>query len=222
MISVIPHETQLNDRINVIKSLISETHPPLRTPSPISREARGIAILLLFAAYENLLRTLTRTLLESAKLMRVSNKKLQPGFRMFEVSHLVESIRDSKETKLYKKSLRDFMKAVDSNNYLNSSINVLDFPDDGSFMKSSQIELWSEIFNIGDPKQILHRTWTSIDSVVSGRNQIAHGSSTPEEIGRSYTQKEIEDLISNWHADWLDFLHHVEHKATNRSFFRIP
>jgi len=68
----------------------------------------------------------------------------------------------------------------------------------------------------------LHRTWATIDSVVSERNGVAHGRKTPEDVGRGYTEKEVRKLIDDWKDDWLDFLGEVEKLAQSRDFFRTP
>lgn len=56
MISLQSHRIDFQDRIDSATRLIDATHPPSSpagvgvTASPISREARGLAIVLLFAA----------------------------------------------------------------------------------------------------------------------------------------------------------------------------
>jgi hypothetical protein len=223
MISVGLHLADLNSRLDTAVKLIDETHQSSSaslTPGsgPIAKEARGLAVVLLFAAYENLLTSLTRTLLEGAIDCRVGNRPTAPGFRMFAVKSAVSSMRDMSDKKLYSHSLPRLIR----DSYLGGRLCTIDaesFPSDGSFMKSSQIKLWCDVFEIGPPQKHLRRTWTSVDAIVAQRNQIAHGAATPDAIGRDYTEAEIRKLIENWRQDWCDFLLHVQSLASSRDFF---
>ncbi|MDP1711813.1 MAG: MAE_28990/MAE_18760 family HEPN-like nuclease [Candidatus Nanopelagicaceae bacterium] len=221
MIDVDPHIVALRDRIDVVYRLIDRTHPGTGASDDISREARGLTIVLLYAAYENLLTSLTRTLLEKANRSGVSNRRLQPNFRMFAVANFAQSFRDDPEKRLYSGALRQLVEVANKEGRGNT-IDSNHFPKGGDFMKITQIRHWSEIFAIGDPSRILHRTWQSIDGVVSGRNGIAHGQLTPQDVGRSITELEIRQLANNWLLDWTDFLRHVALLTANRDFFRLP
>jgi hypothetical protein len=221
MIDVTPHRAALADRIAVVVSLIDETHPAPPATSVISRETRGLAVVLLFAAYEDLLTSLTRTLLEAAVRMRVGNRRLQPGFRAFALHSATKSARGVSERKLFLTALPGLVEAA-SHGSGPSTINPDDFPNDGSFMKRSQIETWARVFNIGPPSKLLFRTWSGIDAVVAQRNGVAHGRLTPQEVGRNYSEAEIRQLTSDWASDWDDFLIHVAAAAASRDFFRTP
>lgn len=227
MIDVKLHLADLNSRLDTATKLIDETHLGSSSNSmnagsgPIAKEARGLAVVLLFAAYENLLTSLTRTLLEGAIKCRVGNRRLRPGFRMFALKSAVSSLRDMSEKKLFSHSLPRLISQVELSGRT-CTIDTEAFPNDGSFMKSSQIKLWCDIFEIGPPQKYLHRTWTSVDAIVAQRNQIAHGAATPDAVGRAYTEADIRSLIENWRLDWSDFLLHVENLGSNRDFFRLP
>lgn len=222
MIDVQPHVDDLTDRIATAERLIDETHPAGAVAGgPISREARGLTIVLLFAAYENLLHSLTRTLLDAAIRLRVSNRRLRPGFRAFALVNSAKSLRDVSGKRLYSHGLRRMVRDADPGGRV-CTIDPNSFPDDGSFMKRSQIELWCELFSMNDPHLILHRTWGSIDAIVSQRNAIAHGRQTPDDVGRDYTELEIRALVADWRDDWLDFLEAVRVAGLSRDFYRSP
>ncbi|QEM45758.1 hypothetical protein [Mycolicibacterium grossiae] len=221
MIDIDPLRDTLAERITIVRSLIDETHPEPPNVGAISREARGLAIVLLFAAYENLLTTLNRTLLECVIRMRVSNRRLRPGFRTFAVHSAAVSLRDSSGRKLFTKTLPDIVAIVDRGGR-STSIDPNVFPDDGSFMKRSQIVVWCELFDVGHPGALLSRTWNNIDGIVAQRNGIAHGRLTPQEVGRNYTESEIRQLVDDWLDDWNMFLDHVGQLASSRDFFRKP
>jgi hypothetical protein len=221
MIDVTPHRAALADRITVVVRLIDEAHPPPPEISSISRETRGLAVVLLFAAYEELLTSLTRTLLEAAIRMRVGNRRLQPGFRAFALHSAAKSVRNVSERKLFLTALPGLVDAANSGK-APVTINPDDFPSDGSFMKRSQIETWARLFNIGSPEKLLSRTWSGIDAVVAQRNGVAHGRLTPQEVGRNYSEAEVRQLITDWALDWDEFLIHVALLASSRDFFRVP
>lgn len=226
MISVQLHIDALEERIETALRLIDETHPvgspggPI-PPAPISREARGLAVVLLFAAYENLLKSLTRTLLEAAINMRVGNRRLQPGFRAIALANSVKSVRDTAIKKLYTVTLPKLIEVADPGGRT-CTIDPGTFPDDGSFMKTSQVLAWCKLFNLPHPGGVLGSSWAKLDAVVSERNAIAHGRETPEKIGRSYTEADIRKLIEDWLDDWTNFLVMVETAASTRDFFRTP
>lgn len=219
MISLGPHRDALNERVDVAVTLIDETHGA--TASAISREARGLAVLLLFAAYENLLKTVTRTLLERAIALRVSNRRLVPGFRAFALASAAKSLRDLAQNKVYSQGLPKLVQ-VAASGARGATIDPNTFPYDGSYMRASQVELWCELFGLTSPNLLLHRTWNTIDAVVTQRNGIAHGQLTPAEVGRRYTEPEIRQLIDDWRLDWLDFVDEVEQRGAVRDFYRLP
>jgi hypothetical protein len=177
--------------------------------------------VLLFAAYENLLKSLTRTLLEGAIRCRVSNARLQPGFRAFALYSATQSALDRPKKELYSHILPNLV-IVSSLGGRGCTINAAAFPDDGSFMKASQIELWCKVFDVGPPQAVLQRTWGSVNAIVSQRNAIAHGQRTPDDVGRNYTEADIRTLIQEWRDDWTDFLAHIGALASSRDFFRTP
>lgn len=226
MINLQGHVRALDDRIDAITRLLDATHPAVgaassaSTPS-ISRETRGVVIVLLFASYEHLLTSLTRTLLEATIRVGVGNKRLQPGLRALAFANAAKSIRAVSEKKLYSTTLPKLVKVADPGGRL-CTIDPNSFPSDGSFMKRTQIVVWCNIFGVPDPRSILHRRWDEIDGVVSARNAVAHGSQTPDEVGRNYSEGEIRDLVKDWHDDWTDFLQVVVTLASTRSFFRLP
>lgn len=220
MIDVAPHRQALTDRIAVVDALLDETHRPSPASNPIARETRGIAVVLLFAAYEELLTSLTRTLLETAAGLKVGNRRLQPGFRAFALHNVAKSLNDSSSRKLYLKAIPAIVEAAGLSDQ--TTIDTDAFPTDGSFMKRSQIELWARLFNTGSPARLLQSIWPRIDTIVTQRNQVAHGGATPQTVGRSYTEAEIRALVSDWATDWDNFLVEVGRLASSRDFFRMP
>lgn len=221
MISVKVHKDDLDERIAAVTRLIDATHLDASASSGVSRETRGIAVLLLFAAYENLLTGLTRTLLEGAVRCGVSARRLRPGFRMFALGGAARSLRDVSDKKIFVSALPELIQAAGSSSRP-ATINTSGFPSDGSYFRRSQIQVWCRTFGVPDPEMTLVQIWQRIDSIVTDRNGIAHGRLTPDAVGRNYTEADIRSLIVDWHQSWTDFLSQVESLASCRDFFRLP
>jgi hypothetical protein len=221
VIDLDPHKSALSDRIDVVRALIRETHPKASQVGPIARETRGLATVLLFAAYEEVLTSVTRTLLETAAGLRVSNRRLQPGFRAFAIHNAAKSLRNVSDKKLFVSALPTLVE-ISARGGVEPSIDTDAFPNDGSFMKRSQIEVWLTLFDAGQPAALLPNIWHKINTVVTQRNGIAHGRLTPQEVGRSYSEAEIVQLTEDWADDWTNFICAVEKLASSRDFFRTP
>jgi len=221
MIDLSPHRVALAERIRVANVLVQETHPASGSSSPIARDTRGLVVLLLFAAYENALTATTRSLLETAAGLRVSARRLQPGFRVFAIASAAESLRAVSEKKLFVKALPNLVGILAGGEPV-STINTDQFPNDGSYMKTSQIKVWADLFGVPSPEKLLLPVWQQIDAIVAQRNGIAHGAQTPAEVGRNYSEAEIKNLISDWGVAWDGFLVEVERLASHRDFYRMP
>jgi len=221
MISLDSHRAALKDRVSVIRNIIDETHPTPPATGRIAREARGMAVVLLFAAYEELLTSLNRSLLEVAAGLRVGNRRLQPGFRAFALHNVASSLSSGSQKKLFTAALPTLVEFA-SRGEPGPTINPDVFPNDGSFMRRSQVTLWCSLFSAGDPAPILRNIWQQIDTVVIQRNGIAHGRLTPQEVGRSYSEADMRALVDDWDSDWARFLDHIEQLAVARDFYRLP
>jgi hypothetical protein len=220
------HRQALKDRVEVARRLVTATEKPISvaasnsstSPSQdISREVRGMAILLLFAAYENLLKTVSRTLLEEAAKSRARAQNLKPGFRLFLAHGELVGLLDSGRRKIWKSSGLKILSAVTERpaRELDKSL----FPDDGSFMKSSQVVVFCDVFDFGHPGPILREAWDRIDNIVDQRNGIAHGRLTPEEVGRNYSHSDLLKLIDLWETRWEDFLGWIESHCKGTKFY---
>lgn len=216
-----PYREELVRRLDDVRRILDASHPAAPPPGApdAGRDARGLAIVLLFASYENLLTSLCRRLLEVAMNLRVGNRRLRNGFRMFAVHGLFQSVAGASEGKIWRDIGRRLLDcAFDSKQ---CSINSDLFPSDGSFMKRSQVILFCEIFDLGDPGPVLREVFSRLDTVVTERNGIAHGRLTPEEVGRNYSLADIQMLVDVWQTRWIAFIDHVESRAKHRSFYRL-
>lgn len=219
-----PLEKEFRQRITVIRKILDATDVPINSTgagsgADISREARGLSVVLLYAAYENLLKGISRTLLESAVKLRVGNKRLRPNFQVFAIHSKLQALTDLSSAHIWKGSGR---RVVDALSEKNCSINSNIFPNDGSHMKTKQVITFCEVYGLEAPATILGDAWGRINTVVSERNSVAHGKQAPEEVGRAYSIAEIRNLVDVWETRWCDFLAEVEKKASSRDFYRAP
>ncbi len=217
MFDVEVYLSELSRRADTIRRILIASHQQPPALPDISREARGLAILLLFASYENLLTSVCRGLLETAAKLRVGNRRLKAGLRLFAVFGHLQAVAKTSERKIWKEGTRLLEQLALSTT---CTVNTNLFPVDGSFMKASQVQLFCDLFGLGDPGLILREVWGRLDTIVSQRNQIAHGKQTPEEVGRSYSLSELHDLVDLWEERWSDFVNYIGQRASSRDFFR--
>jgi hypothetical protein len=87
-------------------------------------------------------------------------------------------------------------------------------------MKRTQVSTFCSLFELGDPGPILREVWDRLDTIVTERNDIAHGKATADEVGRRYSIGEAKALVAVWHQRWGEFLDWVETSGSTRDFFR--
>lgn len=217
MLDCDPHRQDLRDRLKSARSLVSAAHVP---GSMISREVRGLSLVLLYAAYENLMQSLCRSILESAKASRGRNKRLRPGFKLFAASGRLDSLANSGSKAIWRGAGLELVQVLHDTQACTVDSNV--FPTDGSHMRQGQVRTICSLFELGDPAPILREVWQELDSVVRDRNALAHGAETADEVGRRYTEQEIMDKLDTWENRWLEFLDWVEVQASQRTFYLLP
>ena len=213
------YRVELERRVSTIRRIVEAAHVQLSgvVGTDVSREARGLAIVLLFASYENLLTAVCRGLLEHASRLGFGNRQLRRGFRIFAAYHNMKSLRDVSEGRIWREVGFQLIDLVSDN--VNCSINCDIFPVDGSFMKRTQVEVFCNLFELGNPASILREVWGRLDTIVNERNGIAHGRLTPEEVGRNYSIDEMRKLIDSWENRWKEFIIHISTRASSNSFF---
>lgn len=207
--------------MTAVRSLLNAAHPsagPSTSPD-ISKEARGLAILLLYAAYENLLTTLSRSLLEAAVRLRVGNKRFRNGFKVFAVHSMLQSTSGSSQTAIWRSGL-DLMETLSDGR--NCTVSTSIFPNDGTNFRRSQVQTFCKMFGLSDPGPVLREVWSRLDTIVSERNAIAHGRENPEDVGRRYTLADLHVLVDLWDKRWMEFITWVEGAASSRDFYRTP
>lgn len=182
----------------------------------ISRESRGLAMVVLFAAYEKLLHSLAREILETAATYRGHRIRLAPGLRMLSISNALSSVQNSTDKNLWTncapRLTQDLLAPA-------SLMNTNIFPNDGSFMDASQVAVFCDVFAFPRWKQELGRALPLLSGIRNDRNAVAHGRLTAEEVGRDKTYQEALSTIDHWEEGWYRFLDMVENLTSQRSYF---
>lgn len=218
MLSVATHRSEFKQRLSAIRSLLDATHPG-GVSSDISRDARGLAVLLLYAAYENLLVTLCRSLLETAKQLGVGNRRLRPGLRLIAAHARLQAVSSLTPAAIWKTGFE----VVDTVSHSREcTISPDTFPNDGTHFRRSQVITFCRVFNLPDPAPILREVWNRLDTVVAERNAIAHGRLTASDVGRNYSLADMRQLVEIWDLRWNNFIDWIEIAAATRDFFRLP
>ena len=88
-------------------------------------------------------------------------------------------------------------------------------------MKVSQLMVFCEVLELGDPAPILREVMSRLDTIVHERNKIAHGAVTPGDIGRNYSIGDIDSIVDNWEIRWNDFINWTEKTVSSKGFFRV-
>lgn len=219
MLNCSTQRKELQDQLVSIRGLLNATHALGQPTVPdISREIRGLCIVLLYASYERLMYSLCRSILETAKGLRVGNWRLKPGLQVFASFPALQSVGATPAGIWGREGGLNLVQTLRSRKTCTISPDV--FPTDGSNMKRSQVSTFCKIFDLAEPGPILKEVWDRIDGIVSARNAIAHGRLTADEVGRDYTIAELHALVDIWELRWGEFLDHVESSASNRIFFR--
>jgi len=221
MLSCDSHRLELAERLQVVTSILDATHADsLADDGPrkdISREARGLCIVLLYAAYENLLVSLCRSILETTIDLGIENKRLKPSLQVFAIYSRLQAVTSAKPTHIWNRLGSEVVELLTHSTACTISADI--FPDDGSHMRRSQVATFCRVFGLTDPGPILREAWERIDSIVSERNGVAHGRLKPGEVGRNYSVQELRQLTEVWLARWTDFLDWVESATSKPGFF---
>jgi RiboL-PSP-HEPN len=216
------YRDELLDRIERIEVMLEATDlgsvsmgngAPARVDA--SREARGVAVVLLYAAYEHLISTLTLDLAAEAKAAAIPNLALARGFKVFALVGSLKSVQGCRAV-----GPQHAFQVMDAlADPLSSTIEATWFPDDGSHFRSSQVKSICSILGLSEPETILGRAWDRIDTIVDERNAIAHGRRRPDEVGRRFSKPDLERIVKEWRDGWLSFIAAVATAHAQPHFF---
>lgn len=220
MLDLSSHRLDFMDRMASAKRLAISGNSTSGLANDISRESRGLCILLTFAAYENLLKKVCRSILEEVSRSRAGNRRLKPGYKLIATKNLFQSLMDKGEKGLWVGAGMTLMKSATSPSNLSISANV--WPNDGSYMRRTQVVTLCDVFDFSDPSIPLHRIWLNFDVIVKRRNAIAHGERRADEVGRDYSFNEVINMVDDWEFSWLEFITWIEDQCVDSSFYLLP
>ena len=228
----------------IIKRKGEENNPYLANYSAedYTKHIRGIVYLLLFATYEKLLHDINISLLENIFTLRCHPNRLTRRSHRFILSNNISTISNLNESYTGKKKRVASKKKEKLNiGYADEIFNIVlgktaiyklknrkkmiqnNFPDDGSYMKQSQIEHWWHVWDLSDdnehPGKYLSDIWNDINSVVKIRNDIAHGNDMPARTVDFKTPADVMYDILAWKYSWLSFIDYVESRAKYKEFY---
>ncbi|WP_125967698.1 HEPN domain-containing protein [Bifidobacterium samirii] len=203
-------ENDFHHRMSCIRDLINATHPnaDLSDESPrisptVQKSVRGLVIVMLFGAYEKTVKSLCQELIETASTFRGKQKNLTMPFRLIGIFNQINALRDQsiKRSTIWERTLPDLLGRIEGD----ASLLCNTWPDNGEYMKRSQLKLFCRVFNLSQALQQLGPINDKLDMIVVERNQIAHGELTAEEVGRRYSETEIRSLVDEWETRWTSF-----------------
>ena len=216
MTSFLVQRNDFKERIDVIRSILSHT-----APTVIARESRGLSIVLLYASYEKLLKSLVRVVLEDARQFVHSNHKLSEKFKVFCIHDKLQGLVDAQHHREIWTKDRGAAILRSLDDRTKCTLNPEIFPDSGDHMKVGQVLKVCTVLGLGHPAPILGEVWNRIDSVVTARNKIAHGAETPDAIGRQYSEAEINILVSTWELRWVAFIGWMEQEVNKPGYYGV-
>ncbi len=202
--------------LDSIKRLVDSGQMTAGTEGDISRETRGLAQVMLFASYERLLKSMCREIIEAAKSHQGKQKNLRKCFQVIGMTRTFESLRDQGQKKVW---IDAAPKVFDMRDKPSSEISADFFPDDGSFMRETQVKCFCDFFDLPNPEPILEKAWNMIPAVTNARNGIAHGVLTAEEVGRNMSYSDTIGQISTWQEKWLLFVDFVESIVGSETYY---
>ncbi len=171
--------------------VISASEDP-KAPDVGTRAAKGLFFVQLYAIYEYTLVEGVRAVLREFNSRAVPTNQVRPALLPIALDSSFAAIRTASVDRTW-----EVRAALVSKSISNDSAQVSEslFPKDGSFFRMSQLRL---IWNILEPPSPLlpaPRLQSHIEELVGNRNDIAHGSIAPEEVGGRYTVAELESRL---------------------------
>lgn len=214
-----PIRLEFNDQMDLADELLAVGNKTVTLANlGISRETRGLTMVILFAAYEKLLRSLAREILETTTTYRGYRRNLAPGIRALSLSGAVSSVKDSSKKNLWSQGVA----AIDADlSSPASSLNTSAFPETGTFMDEWQLSVYCKTFGITNWGAALQSAKPLIEEIRQARNDVAHGDQTAREVGRNTSIGDMQAKVAAWRGGWNRFLDLVEIQAAQSSFFKV-
>jgi hypothetical protein len=186
-------QNEILTRIFTIKEFFAATGNPASsaTVRPVSK---GLIFVQLYSVYEYTVTGVVRASLTEINSHSTPINTIRLELLGIALDAELASVIDSQRTNKWESKMTLFRR-VNASDILKISDHL--FPNDGSHFRIQQLNTIWELFGITVPVVPHPRFATLIAELVDNRNAISHGRRTAEDVGRSYTESEIERKIND-------------------------
>ncbi len=181
---------EVKERFDAIEEFLNATNGLQQRQVVV---AKGLAFVQIYAIYEDTVRKTVSEAIDSIKAHNHEIRELSPSLMALFLDPELRSVRDSGRKNEWDSRLKLFERVFSRQKADLSSDTAL--PTDGTHYRYDQLVLIFQVFGIKRLPVPRRRHIQRIREVVDHRNAIAHGSETPEDIGRRYTRTEIRKAI---------------------------
>ena len=130
-------------------------------------DVRGLAIVLLFSGYENLVKCVVRAMNDAINREALEFGKCPPGLRVLASRTHFEGITGVGPNRIWE---RIFLYLNECQPVHKIAIPLDRFPDDGSHMRVAQLNLIAQLYGLDAPGKALWEAKPLVDTVVAQRN----------------------------------------------------
>lgn len=155
--------------------------------------SKGLAFVQMYAIYEFTLHGAVEASIEAVCQLELSMGELRRELIALFLGNEFTSIRDCGVERRWKLQTQIMIKASSATSLTSSNNKV--FPTDGSHYRRSQLQTIWDIFGVTSSIVPSGRIYPLIDELVENRNAIAHGRRTSDDVGRGYSETDIDKKI---------------------------
>lgn len=157
-----------------------------------TRVLKGLIFVQLYAVYEFTVVGIVRAALAEIKQRATPINTLRLELLALALHPEVSAVAECSLQRRWSTRIELFQR-TDSSDAIGIDDTV--FPADGSHYRPAQLQTIWALFGISEPIVPRLRLLPLIEELVDNRNAIAHGRKTGAEVGKSYTDGEIENKI---------------------------
>lgn len=185
----------------------------------VSKTLKGLLFVVLYGIHEFTISESCRRLNQEFNSRRLSPKNIHPDLRSLVSNPIFESIVDSGRNKKAWEARLRLIEHFESNEPSTIHENIV--PNDGSQFRPSQIDLMWRVFNLSGPSFGEERLRGHVTELVENRNRIAHGLSSPDEVGSRYTRNDILKRVTDTESVCVHILNAVSTYFQQPNAFRL-
>lgn len=213
MFSVI--RSEISDRILSANSFWNYSIQSAGTLGDGKSFSKGIIFVHLYAIYEYSIVNSFRAVIAAIKIGQniFSTLKREPLSILINADW--ESIINTGRKSTWAKRI-SVLKKIDS--HLLPEVDDTIFPTDGTHFRQGQLHTIWNLLDISTPIIPDNRILGRIEELVEYRNAIAHGRKKPEEIGRMFTEAEIEVRINDTERICLHIVNVLDNYVINKGY----